>query len=72
MAKVVYNTLVQISTPVFASSVTYIMPIVALIWGLIDGESFGVLQGVGAVIILAGVYLANPFKNKKPKPMTSV
>ncbi|WP_411766304.1 DMT family transporter [Winogradskyella sp. A3E31] len=72
MAKVVYNTLVQISTPVFASSVTYIMPIVALIWGLIDGESFGLLQGVGAVIILVGVYLANPFKNKKPKPMTSV
>ena len=66
MAKVLYNTLVQLSTPVFASSVTYIMPIVALIWGLLDGENFGVLQAVGALIILIGVYLANPV-NKKPK-----
>ncbi|WP_452222765.1 DMT family transporter [Lacinutrix chionoecetis] len=66
IAKVLFNTLVQISTPVFASSVTYIMPIVALIWGVLDGESFSALQGVATVIILFGVYLANK-KQKKPK-----
>ena len=62
LAKVLFNTLVQISTPVFASSVTYIMPIVALIWGLLDGETFGVLQLVASAIILLGVYLANKRK----------
>jgi len=59
LAKVLFNRLVQISTPVFASSVTYIMPIVALVWGLLDGEEFSVLQGVATFVILIGVYLAN-------------
>jgi drug/metabolite transporter (DMT)-like permease len=59
LAKVLFNTLVQISTPVFASSVTYLMPVVALVWGLLDGEEFGLLQIVASAIILLGVYLAN-------------
>jgi drug/metabolite transporter (DMT)-like permease len=59
IAKVLFNSLVQISTPVFASSVTYIMPIIAVTWGLLDGESFGFWQGIATVIILLGVYLAN-------------
>jgi len=64
LAKVLFNTLVQMSTPVFASSVTYIMPIVALIWGLLDGESFSITQIIGTLIILIGVYLSNR-KTKK-------
>ncbi|GAA3774886.1 DMT family transporter [Corallibacter vietnamensis] len=63
LAKVFFNKLVQISTPVFASSVTYVMPIVALTWGFIDGEGFSLLQGFAAVIILIGVYLSQ--KKKK-------
>lgn len=59
MAKVLFNKLVQISTPVFASSVTYLMPIVALIWGLLDGERFHLIQALATVIILIGVYLSN-------------
>ncbi|WP_353780105.1 EamA family transporter [Winogradskyella sp. 3972H.M.0a.05] len=59
LAKVLFNKLVQISTPVFASSVTYLMPIVALIWGLIDGEQFHVIQALATVVILVGVYLSN-------------
>jgi drug/metabolite transporter (DMT)-like permease len=35
------------------------MPIVAVMWGLIDGEAFSFLQVVAAAIILLGVYLAN-------------
>jgi len=58
-AKVVFNKLVQISSPVFASSVTYTMPIVAVIWGLIDGEAFSFWQVLAAGIILFGVFLAN-------------
>ena len=62
MAKVLYFKLVQISTPVFASSATYVMPIVALMWGVLDGESFSVIQGLAALLILVGVYLSNRTK----------
>lgn len=59
MAKVLFNNLIQISTPVFASSVTYLMPVVALFWGLLDGEVFDLFQGFAALLILCGIYLAN-------------
>jgi len=59
VAKVAYNRLVQISSPVFASSVTYTMPLVAVAWGLIDGEQYGWIQFIAAAIVLAGVYLGN-------------
>lgn len=59
IAKVMFNRLVQISTPIFASSVTYTIPIIALIWGVLDGERLSVLQIVATVIILLGVFLAN-------------
>ncbi len=59
MAKVIFNKLVQISTPVFATSVTYLMPLVAVFWGVMDGESFGWQEGLAALLILCGVWLAN-------------
>jgi len=59
MAKIIFNNLIQISSPVFASSVTYLMPLVALLWGLIDGELFGLDQGFASLLILCGIYLAN-------------
>jgi drug/metabolite transporter (DMT)-like permease len=59
VAKVLFNKLVHISTPVFASSVTYLMPIVALVWGVLDGEGFSFLQGLASIIILLGVYLSH-------------
>jgi len=59
LAKVLFNNLIQISSPVFASSVTYLMPIVALIWGTLDGESFTWMQGLASLIILVGVYLSH-------------
>ena len=59
IAKVLFNKMVQIASPVFASSVTYTMPIVAVGWGVLDGERFGFIQIVAAVVILIGVYLSN-------------
>ena len=59
IAKIMFNKLVQISTPVFASSVTYLIPIIALIWGILDGESFTVWQALATGFILWGVYLTN-------------
>ena len=58
-AKVLFNKLVHIASPVFASSVTYVMPLVAVLWGVLDGEKIGYIQVFGAAIILIGVYLAN-------------
>ena len=58
-AKILFNKFVQIASPVFASSVTYILPIVALFWGLLDGEIFTLNQLFATLIILIGVYLAN-------------
>ena len=65
IAKIIFNRMVQISSPVFASSVTYTMPIVAVLWGVWDGETFGFLQIVAAAIILVGVYLSNKIARKK-------
>ena len=62
LAKVLFNKLIQISTPVFATSVTYLMPIVALLWGLLDDEKFTIIQGFATLIILTGVYIANKRK----------
>lgn len=62
IAKVLFNKLVHIATPVFASSVTYLMPVVAVFWGVLDGEQFGFLQAIATLIILIGVYLAHKRK----------
>ncbi len=59
IAKVMFNRLIQISTPVFSVSVTYLIPIVGIFWGLIDGERFSMGQFAAAAVILLGVYLVN-------------
>jgi drug/metabolite transporter (DMT)-like permease len=59
LANMLYFWLTQQTSPLFASSVTYIMPMVAVGWGLDDGESFGPLHLGCAFIVLAGVWLAN-------------
>ncbi len=62
LAKVLYNKMVHLATPIFASSVTYLIPIVAVFWGMLDGERLSFIQLVAAVIILLGVYLVNKKK----------
>lgn len=47
--------LLKVSSPLFASTVTLLMPIVAIIWGILDGESLTFLQFVGAAIIIGGL-----------------
>ncbi len=64
VAKVLFNKLVQISDPVFSSSVTYVIPVVALTWGLLDNEKFHWLQGAAAFLILLGVFLVNGGQKK--------
>ncbi|WP_456464285.1 DMT family transporter [Lutibacter sp.] len=62
LAKIMFNKLVQISSPVFSSSVTYLIPIVAITWGVLDGEKISFLQFISGFVILAGVYLVNKSK----------
>lgn len=54
-----FNKLIKIANPVFASSVTYFIPVVALIWGFFDNESFSILIFLWITLILSGVYLVN-------------
>ncbi|PRX56604.1 DMT family transporter [Flagellimonas meridianipacifica] len=65
VAKVMFNRLVQISSAVFSVSVTYLIPLVGIFWGILDGEEFKLQQLLAAAIILLGVYLVN--KKKTPK-----
>jgi drug/metabolite transporter (DMT)-like permease len=58
-AMVLFNKLIQLISPVFASSVTYLIPIVAVIWGLLDGEVLYLQHYIGMVVILVGVYIIN-------------
>lgn len=63
VAMIIFNKLVQISDPVFTTSVTYTIPIVALGWGMLDGEVFSFWQLVSAAVILIGVLIVNRSKN---------
>ncbi len=57
VATVLFNMLVQRSTTLFASSSTYLIPLVALAWGALDGEAFNLWHAAGMAIILAGVFI---------------
>ena len=53
----VFNLLIKETSSVFASSVTYLIPIVAIFWGVIDGEVFGIVQFYLCLVIFCGIYL---------------
>ena len=54
-----FNKILQITDPIFASSVTYLIPIVAIIWGVLDNEVLLPLHYVGIATIILGVYITN-------------
>ncbi|MFV1467243.1 DMT family transporter [Idiomarina sp. HB] len=58
-ALVIFNHVVQLTNTVFTSSVTYLIPVVAVLLGVLDGEAFWLQQGVGMLAILVGVWFAN-------------
>lgn len=58
IANILFFKLIQMSTPVFATSVTYLIPVVAFFWGLLDNEMLTPIQFFGAFVILIGVYLS--------------
>ncbi|MBF7092195.1 EamA family transporter [Flavobacterium sp. ALJ2] len=58
IANVLFFKLIQMSSPVFATSVTYLIPIIAFFWGFLDNEMLTLIQFFFAFIILIGVYLS--------------
>jgi len=63
LANILFNKLIKLSSPVFAASVTYLIPLVAVLFGFLDGENISFIQLLGGLIILFGVWLVN---RKKP------
>lgn len=59
LSLILWNILIKITSAVWAASVTYIMPVVAIGWGLLDGETLLPMQLVMVGVIMLGVYLVN-------------
>ncbi len=57
IAVMLYYKLIQQTSAVFASTVTYLLPLVAVVWGLLDGEKFSMWYVIGGLLILWGIYL---------------
>lgn len=68
LALILFNHVVQIATTTFASSVTYLIPIVAVSLGVLDGELISVFQVAGMALILTGVWIANRQAPASPEP----
>ena len=64
IALLIFNRLVSLTDPVFTTSVTYIIPVVAICWGLVDNEVLLLTHVVGIVGILVGVYITNTARKK--------
>jgi drug/metabolite transporter (DMT)-like permease len=65
IALIAFNKLIKMSSPIFASSVTYIIPIVAIAWGIVDGEIFKPIYIIWFVLILIGILLVNTSNKNK-------
>ncbi|MGE0089547.1 MAG: DMT family transporter [Bacteroidales bacterium] len=64
LALILFNTLIQNTSALFGSSVTYIIPIFAIMWGLFDGEKISLIHFFWISLIFLGVYLVNIKRQK--------
>jgi drug/metabolite transporter (DMT)-like permease len=62
IALIAFNKLVKLASPVFAASVTYLIPVVAVIWGAIDAEEIRGQSFLWMGVILMGIFLVNKKK----------
>lgn len=56
-AMILFYNLIQCSSAVFASSVTYVIPVVASAWGVLSGEKLGWGHLAGGLFILFSIFL---------------
>ena len=59
LSVIAFNKLIKMTGAIFATSCTYIIPIVAILWGVIDNEIITAHHISGFMIIITGVYLVN-------------
>lgn len=57
LSLIIFNRLIKQTSALFAASITYLIPIFAFMWGIIDGESIGSIQFLGMGLILGGITL---------------
>lgn len=62
VSSILFYKLIHYAGSIFASMVTYAIPVVAMFWGLYDGEYINMAQIASLCVILVGVYIVN----KKP------
>lgn len=65
LSLVLWNALLKRTSAIWASSVTYLMPIVAIGWGVLDGEAVSGSQLMMIGLILSGVYLVTATEQRR-------
>jgi drug/metabolite transporter (DMT)-like permease len=61
-SQLIFNMMLQYATAVFASSITYFIPIVAVMWGVWDGEILTLWHFLGMACIIGGILIINKAK----------
>ena len=59
IAIIIFNYLIKRSSALFSSSTTYLIPVFAILWGMVDGETMERHEILGIIIILIGVFIMN-------------
>ncbi len=59
IAQAIYYVLIRDTSPVFAATVTYFIPIIATLWGLADNEHLTPSMLISVIFVFAGVYIIN-------------
>ncbi len=64
IALIMFNKILQMKDALFTSSVTYLIPIFAVMWGMIDGEKLYLWHYIGMIAVGIGVYITNTNRHK--------
>ncbi len=64
-AVIIYNKLILSAGMMMASSVAYLIPVVAILWGVFSGEKIHITHLIGICVIFIGLYLTNNSKSNK-------
>ena len=67
VAVMLFTKLIAISNHIFSSAIAYMLPVVAIFIGVLDGESFAMINLVWVAIIITGVFLMNRPVRIKPE-----
>lgn len=61
LAQMVFNRMLAVTSALFASSITYFIPIVAVMWGVWDGEVMSVFHYLGMLLVIIGIVILSRF-----------